>query len=103
MAKGFTDSSGKFRPTGNNGKSSREKSTQAEGFHHKRMKRIREDFEQEKKAEQEIKQFRKEHGLPTKTPAITQSKVHEAEEDKKKSDATMKLLIAFEKNKGKFP
>jgi len=103
MAKGFKDSSGKFHPTGNNGTSSREKSTQAEGFHHKRMKRIREDFEQEKKAEQEIKQFRKEHGLPTKTPAITQSKVHEIEEDKKKSDATMKLLIAFEKNKGKFP
>ena len=32
MAKGFTDSSGKFRPTGNNGTSSRDKSMESEGM-----------------------------------------------------------------------
>ena len=31
MAKGFTDSSGKFHPTGNNGTSSRQKSVRPEG------------------------------------------------------------------------
>jgi len=56
MAHGFKDSSGKFHPTGNNGTSSREKSTQAEGMIKAKMRDRAEKFIKERELEKLKKQ-----------------------------------------------
>ncbi len=41
-----------------------------EGFHHKRMVKMSEDFRNEEKELEHIKMIRERQGLPSKTPAL---------------------------------